>query len=296
MATESVQKYLDFDFSDTRWQKYLRELYPQPELRLIEKYKRKWYKRDVDNKFEVDFDAKKDEPSSIPNAYGKQTHQAPTGSLTTAALSCLMLALGANVIAVMPFAPSRLLQYCMWLYLSGFGIKMYQKYGRPQFKTSYWQHVIQDLEGRALLMAVVIPVLPPMSASPGIVAMLNVADGVTGGRALPPIMAKVVSYPIVNTRLTWVKNNRNSLLTIKGNVELSSGILAIVLVLTGRVTLVAGFVMWNGLYLQSRFDPHTQMAFRRLDEMLMKYIFGAQWCPVMLKGLYARLRESVSPE
>lgn len=55
----NVFRYLQYNFdADPKWQEYItNELYPLPSMDKLEKYKRKWYNRNVDPDFDVNFDA-----------------------------------------------------------------------------------------------------------------------------------------------------------------------------------------------------------------------------------------------
>lgn len=41
---------------DKEWQKYLTNLYPIPEAAKMERFRKKWYKKNIDPKFEIDYE------------------------------------------------------------------------------------------------------------------------------------------------------------------------------------------------------------------------------------------------
>ena len=50
--------YKKYDWSgDDNWQQYLNNLYPIPTSNKVEKIRRKWYKKNKDKEFDVDFNA-----------------------------------------------------------------------------------------------------------------------------------------------------------------------------------------------------------------------------------------------
>merc|ERR1719422_2262909 len=53
---EDYQTFLDFDWSDARWQTYLDNLYPTPNRHQILKFKKKWYKKNVDPNFDITYE------------------------------------------------------------------------------------------------------------------------------------------------------------------------------------------------------------------------------------------------
>ncbi len=48
------QTYANYDFRNCpKWKKYIGSLYPTPPLNKIEKFRRKFYKREIDPEFDV---------------------------------------------------------------------------------------------------------------------------------------------------------------------------------------------------------------------------------------------------
>eukprot|EP00403_Amphidinium_massartii_P024840 CAMPEP_0178386830 /NCGR_PEP_ID=MMETSP0689_2-20121128/8763_1 /TAXON_ID=160604 /ORGANISM="Amphidinium massartii, Strain CS-259" /LENGTH=377 /DNA_ID=CAMNT_0020007181 /DNA_START=29 /DNA_END=1163 /DNA_ORIENTATION=+ len=76
---EGVQAFLDFNWSDDKWQKYLEGLYPPPNPRQLLKYKKKWYKRNID----PDFDD--NHPAVMPPPEPRKTADAATAAAAAAA-------------------------------------------------------------------------------------------------------------------------------------------------------------------------------------------------------------------
>lgn len=53
----STEKFQNYKFSaDNNYQKYLSSLYPMPPMEKLEKLKRKWYKKNIDQEFDPEFD------------------------------------------------------------------------------------------------------------------------------------------------------------------------------------------------------------------------------------------------
>ena len=53
---ESYKKYQEFDFSkSTAWLNYFDNLFPTPPMKKLEKFKRKFYRREIDNEFDVSY-------------------------------------------------------------------------------------------------------------------------------------------------------------------------------------------------------------------------------------------------
>ncbi len=59
---ERFKKYQEYDFrTDQEWFKYFDELYPTPSQKKVDKFKRKYYKRNIDPDFDVNY-KKDDQP------------------------------------------------------------------------------------------------------------------------------------------------------------------------------------------------------------------------------------------
>ena len=53
---ESLKKYKEYDFSKSAsWLNYYDNLFPTPSMKKLDKFKRKWYNREVDNDFDVKY-------------------------------------------------------------------------------------------------------------------------------------------------------------------------------------------------------------------------------------------------
>ena len=53
---EKLKSYHAFEFAtNEKWQAYLKNVYPPPPAKQMEKMKRKWYKNNVDKEFDIDF-------------------------------------------------------------------------------------------------------------------------------------------------------------------------------------------------------------------------------------------------
>ena len=55
---ESFKKFQAFDFqNDSEWQQYLKNIYPTPTIAQLQKIKRKWYQKNIDSNFVLDYGA-----------------------------------------------------------------------------------------------------------------------------------------------------------------------------------------------------------------------------------------------
>ena len=53
---EKYEKYKRHDWpNDKEWQTYVSNLYPMPKMEVLEKIRRKWYKKNRDSDFDVEY-------------------------------------------------------------------------------------------------------------------------------------------------------------------------------------------------------------------------------------------------
>merc|ERR1719323_943784 len=84
---EGYQKFIDFDWSDERWQNYLNGLYPPPNNKQILKFKKKWYKKTVDPNFDDTYEPGSAASSSSTSGTSGTGGAATSGPPPTAAFS-----------------------------------------------------------------------------------------------------------------------------------------------------------------------------------------------------------------
>jgi len=68
---EKYKAFSEFNWSDERWQEYLSGLYPPPNYKQVTKFKKKWYKKQVDAEFDIEYN---------PDASSSSTASASGGS------------------------------------------------------------------------------------------------------------------------------------------------------------------------------------------------------------------------
>lgn len=52
-------RYARFNWTDEKWQAHLKNFYPLPSVKQLEKIKKKWYKKHLDPDFDIEFDPEK---------------------------------------------------------------------------------------------------------------------------------------------------------------------------------------------------------------------------------------------
>ena len=56
---DKLTRYKRYNWSDDKWQSYLANIYPVPKASLMDKIRKKWYKKNVDPDFDITFDPEK---------------------------------------------------------------------------------------------------------------------------------------------------------------------------------------------------------------------------------------------
>lgn len=64
---KKYEEFEKFSWADQRWQTYLDNLYPKPNYKQLDKFKRKFYKNTIDKDFDVTYD-----PDSAQNKQQEQ--------------------------------------------------------------------------------------------------------------------------------------------------------------------------------------------------------------------------------
>mmetsp|Transcript_13846 Transcript_13846/g.25425 ORF Transcript_13846/g.25425 Transcript_13846/m.25425 type:complete len:391 (-) Transcript_13846:86-1258(-) len=82
---DGIIAFLDFDWSHDGWQKYLEGLYPPPNPRQLLKFKKKWYKRNIDPDFDDNHPAVQPPPEPAKPAAAAAASVPPTDDAAPAA-------------------------------------------------------------------------------------------------------------------------------------------------------------------------------------------------------------------
>lgn len=275
---EAYQKFLDFSWSDERWQEYLNGLYPPPNHKQILKWKKKWYKKTVDPEFDVDF-----EPPSSSCSGGSATpppQQAPAGfgggstdasrwattrwfkkTLCFFAYATALAVVLPTVIGLFPTSSTLL------LFIAAFLMEIFSKYGF-RLKTEWLQSALLDDVGVMPLMSLAL--LPPGNHA----AVQIISLG-------PPVLTAVLSFAVLCKAHSTVPqflsnmlepltdiNTRYQVMQIRADTEVVLAFSLLGFALAGAGPLISVLLFWNFLTLRYMMSAWTQASFRKIDGLL----------------------------
>lgn len=270
MQQESLLKYQQFDFStNSNWLAYFNNLFPTPSMDMVEKLKKKWYKKNIDPDFPTEFEESKQNNSTnqgqqeIPRNFSQPPQNQGNISLFFKIEGYLKIA----------FIPGLLL-------FSGFHLKILifviclmaivRNYGPPKFSKEYMVKVIPSEFTANLLYLLSISL---NSSQNGFLFFLPIAIHLSSGiveflnRTNPQIL---VSNPKINEIASMIKNNRNALIITKNKVEFGIFIYLIVVLFLGQSSLFQLIIYLQFLNLKYKFNNNMQTAIwelRRSSEM-----------------------------
>jgi len=278
MGDAAKEKFLSFDWKDDRWQKYLSGLYPTPDHKNIIKFKKKWFKRTIDEALDVDWDPSASTPSGSTTAGsggtttsggsyvpGATPYGAPSSSLSKQKATvafCLHLvsciAATACTVGVLPNV------YTMCLLVISFGFEIYAKY-RIQFNAEWVRRVCTDDLGQALF---IIPSLFLLKDE----AVLSFASLVSPILTCILAAGQLTKHPISIPGLITSKFAqfgeiavRYQIMGLRADIEVGLVFLVWVFVCMGRASIISAFIYTQYLFISYTTNAFTQSTFRKVD-------------------------------
>eukprot|EP00927_Polykrikos_kofoidii_P075544 TRINITY_DN71804_c0_g1_i1.p1 TRINITY_DN71804_c0_g1~~TRINITY_DN71804_c0_g1_i1.p1 ORF type:complete len:361 (+),score=65.37 TRINITY_DN71804_c0_g1_i1:78-1085(+) len=292
---EKYRDFESFDWSDERWITYFDGLYPTPTNRQLLKFKKKWYKRNVDQTFDDSYDphgassggsgdvagsggsgrgSSSPPPSGTsPSSPESEAHIPRTsysdggkwGSMGRKATICFVAHGGALVATLASFVtlidPTRALQMLTGACI----VELVCKHGGIKFKAEYLRAVLLEDCGMSPLitMALLLPGLHRGIAlmalgPPAITSMLSFAQICKSHSGVPGRLRDIFS-PLSDISV------RYELMQHRSDGEVLLGVVLIGAVFMGLAVLMAPLLFWNMLMMRYRMSAWTQASFRKID-------------------------------
>jgi len=303
---EGYQKFLAFDWSDERWQTYLSGLYPQPSNEKLLKFKKKWYKKNIDHNFDDTYEpatyTSSASTSSPGNSGGSGKSTSPMSpfpggpyadgsrwaSMGSKATICFVAYAAALTMAVGAVAGAFPPYQSLIVLVSAFVLEILAKYGL-KFNTQYVQAVLLDDVGVMPIMALTLltPGLHPAVrtfalAPPVLTALLTFSQICKAHTRLPPSVRDFFS-PLAET------SARYRIMQIRAHLEVALGFVLVVAVFMVKAAPISGLFFWNFMMMRYMMSPWTQSSFRAIDNAISPV---ATKIPVVRNG-YAALKRSL---
>lgn len=302
---EDYQKFLDFDWSDSRWQAYLENLYPTPNQRQIVRFKKKWYKKNVDPNFDDSYEPYEppppppppreptpndgrmgDEPPPVnfPSAsYTDGTRWAVMGKKSTICFAAYAMSL---TIATGAFALVFPSYQALLILVSAFVLEILAKYGL-KFKTEYMHAVLLDDVGALPIMDLTLltpgihPTLRTVALTPSfLTALMSFAQICKNHGKLP---ARVSDFfaPLAEPKA------RYQIMKVRAYVEVGIGFLLLGGIFVAMAAPFSALLYWNFMVMRYMMSSWTQHTFASIDNTLspmLNMIPGIKQGYAWLKG------------
>lgn len=289
MQSETAKKYEEFNFStDPRWRAYFDNLFPTPSFDMVDKIKRKWYRKNIDPNFN---DINENIPFNTSNQTGNinpninpQQQSANTNPRVAQPPSTLFKIEGYLKLAFIPGL----------IFSSGFHLKILvvficlmailRNFGAPKFNKEYLLKVIPSEFTANLLYLLAISLV---SSQNGFVFFLPIAIHLSSGiveflsRTNPSLL---INRPKLNEFATLIKNNRNHLIIAKNKIEFCIFIYLILLTLFGGSSLFQIIIYLQFLNLKYKFNGNMQTAIWEVRN----YLVGNVSLPSFFRNFIAK--------
>eukprot|EP00922_Rhytidocystis_sp_ex-Travisia-forbesii_P047879 GHVS01071384.1.p1 GENE.GHVS01071384.1~~GHVS01071384.1.p1 ORF type:complete len:337 (-),score=26.79 GHVS01071384.1:192-1202(-) len=302
MSEETLKNFTDFDWSDSRWQAYLSGLYPVPPADKIQKWKKKWYKKNVDSSFDSAWEPSPQRSSPSPTVggidFGAQRSNPPHLSLlkSTASISFLT-AVFLSTLYTLPLlgtAP-KLYVGAMICYFMGLICDLGSKYGRPQWSMSWWQPLFLEDSGQMIMYMffTVLIIRNPLSFIPlAITSAIHTAETyVQYKQQLPAVLKNNQS---LDSMATSLHSQRMRWMQLRADAEVGLGVMLILLAFfTGGSGLLASFLYFHFMKIRYSMSGFTSTTFRKIDAKLTS-LTNSSYCPGVLRYVYSKVRSLAS--
>jgi len=283
---EEYQVFLDFDWSDVRWQEYLGNLFPEPNPKQMLRFKKKWYKKNIDPNFDDTYEPPGAAPSQPPPAtapasatgaaseaagmnfpsasYTDGTRWAVMGSKSTICFLAysMALTLGTGSFALV-FPPYQ----ALLILVSAFILEILAKYGF-KFKTEYMHAVLLDDVGAMPIMSLTLltpglhPHLRTVALAPAFLTALMSFSQICKYHEKLPLVIRDFFTPLAEPKARFL------IMKVRAQVELALGFSLVTGIFIGLAAPFSAILFWNFMVMRYMMSAWTQHAFKSIDNTL----------------------------
>jgi len=271
---EKYQKFTDFDWTDERWQTYLSGLYPAPNYKQVLKFKKKWYKKNIDAEFDESYEPGQSAPTNASGGAnfnpsdirGEYSNKWTNAGLKAVVCVCVyVLGLGIGVGSMLGLCPTT---QALGVLVGGFIVEILVKHG-IKFSTEHLQTVVMDDVAMMPFMGVIyvapgthraVPVLALVPLA--ITALLSLGEIFKASRVLSGLRLARAFAPLSEI------STRYKLMQARADGEVMLGIFVVVGIFWKLTSPIIIFCHWNFLMMRYTVSPWTQAAFRKIDGIL----------------------------
>eukprot|EP00933_Yihiella_yeosuensis_P059007 TRINITY_DN5989_c0_g5_i1.p1 TRINITY_DN5989_c0_g5~~TRINITY_DN5989_c0_g5_i1.p1 ORF type:complete len:324 (+),score=52.64 TRINITY_DN5989_c0_g5_i1:62-1033(+) len=282
---EGYEKFLEFDWSDERWRTYLNGLYPPPNQLQIAKFKKKWYKKNIDSNFDDSYEPPAPAASASGGSYGPDAEEYPggegVGSLPEGLFSdgrrwavlgqktsiCLFAYSAAMIMAVGSTAFVFPAYQAHVMLVLAFFLEIIAKYG-VKMKKEFFHAILLDDIGVMPIMAVTLlmPGLHPIVrtlalASPFLTALVSFAQICKHKKKMPKVVRDFFS-PLAQA------SAREQVFKVRAHCEVALGFMMIIGVFGLICAPVTVILYWNFIMMRYMMSAPTVDSFKIIDTHL----------------------------
>lgn len=249
MKEETINKFKEYDFAgDSRWQDYLKGIYPMPPIDKVNKMKKKWYKLNVDQEFDPEADLETPSPQPQPSqnfgASGNQyqpSYSQQEVSIRPFATNKLyhiegllkiVFIVGSFIVQFVPFLHLHLMLICAATCLLG----LYRQHGRPKFNQEYLTEFMSNEFGMSLFYLLSVCSMPSRGPFIYLPMMLHFLLGVTDFE--PRTTYGFLKIPKVQGFLQAVSQMKNEVRVGRAYAEFFNLFYFLLLIILGKLGIL----------------------------------------------------------
>mmetsp|Transcript_22302 Transcript_22302/g.47804 ORF Transcript_22302/g.47804 Transcript_22302/m.47804 type:complete len:328 (+) Transcript_22302:13-996(+) len=304
--TEAEEAFLTFDWTNEGWQKYFNELYPQPNHAQAMKFKKKWYRANIDSSLDANFDPLEADRArrEASETKSKKTDGGPGlssseafANVAPAAVSSLSrpmkrMSLLLHLVSVicgfcyLPFGADLYFK-ALQAFCFGFVVELYGKYGRPRLQVAWWRPILLDDAFCSLILTMMfLPARPLVFvlAMPTLSSVLFCGEAVKSDEAVLPAALGFLKQRL----LACVEPKRKqTVLQLRSDIEVGVVFLLITMALLSQGNVVLPLIFLNFMRIRYLVNPFTQASFKKVDSRvspMFEKIPGVGWVWNKFKG------------
>eukprot|EP01066_Platyproteum_vivax_P014692 Platyproteum_vivax@DN656_c0_g1_i1.p1 len=288
MPSESFKLFQDFDWSNSEWLKYFDGLYPTPPQTQVLKWKKKWYKKNIDPSLDLNEGA---EPTPPPSAKQHQPQHfsgqfgapPPPASYAAAKQPNLLLFAAVGHISALFFYLCYLVGYG-WAYnraiqtfLVTYVVDSMCRYGVPRLNTEWWMPVVFDDCVQSTMMLVFLMMGAPMFiglASPTITSALAISQ-IYSISPLVQRFTPLFLQKYMSDGHKFLESKKIRVMQYRANAEVMAGVLLAVMAIVKRAGFLPVLLYWTWMRARFMASAFTQSAFRSVDGQIRKVLPAA---------------------
>eukprot|EP00357_Protocruzia_adherens_P003086 CAMPEP_0115045930 /NCGR_PEP_ID=MMETSP0216-20121206/48463_1 /TAXON_ID=223996 /ORGANISM="Protocruzia adherens, Strain Boccale" /LENGTH=309 /DNA_ID=CAMNT_0002428947 /DNA_START=41 /DNA_END=970 /DNA_ORIENTATION=+ len=290
MSEDSITKFKSFNFSESAdWQKYVGNILITSRTTTLEKVKRKWYKKHIDQNFDIEFDTKEAAYAEERQRVHDQARAGGNPYVNPAyrGLSKFMMAAvhiqGILWIMFLCSIPAKF--HTFGIAIFAFVLGIYRELGAPTFSKQYFALVVMNHNMHGLFYCLIFEFMIPnrlVALVPlAITAVLGMADFFLFARNIAPIVTPMMQKVVAKRAV--LKQNR-------GFLEIGMGFYFLIGIFIGSSNLFAALIFWQFLRLKYMCqDPDTVTGFAYV-RMKGDALLASPNSPSILRTIWEKLK------